>query len=97
MIAKHDQSPRVLFDKSSVDRPGRSQIVVAIEDFLDAFTILLEKLDLHVQTCSCCGIRWDTHWRPGEWTRGASSMRISQRRDGCFANSRTSVSLNRGQ
>jgi hypothetical protein len=45
MIAKHDQSPRVLFDKSSVDRPGRSQIVVAIEDFLDAFTVLLEKLD----------------------------------------------------
>src|SRR6516225_8818711 len=45
MIAKHDQSPGVLFDKSSVDRPGRSQIVVAIEELLDAFIVLLEKLD----------------------------------------------------
>jgi hypothetical protein len=27
----------------------------------------------------------------------SNGLRISQRRDGCFANSRTSVSLNRGQ
>ena len=45
VITKHDQSPGVLFDKASVDRPGRSQIVVPIEDLLDAFTVLLEKLD----------------------------------------------------
>jgi hypothetical protein len=55
MIAKHNQSPGVLFDKASVDRPGRSQIIVAIEDLLDAFTVLLEKLDR-----VSCDIGW--HW-----------------------------------